>query len=325
MKLFLIAAFFSTQCLAFQAGPVGVRPAVVPRAHAASMKLADSEPSRRVLVSTSAAFVSAAMLAPEQVFAAEYKLTKDYKTDAENLIENMRYATNLTRGTDGFEDTVASTRKQMSDFVSYYRRQSRFAGAQSFNTLYTAVNTLSGHYASFGNSYPVPAKRRERLTVQYKEIEKYLKKNGELLVLPRGPNWIATRRGRGGGRARKGMPATVGPGPADPRTLLPSADGTTAWPAAESPPHKLVVFDSTDHLCRTPYRCPMTTSCSCKRTPGGTRWHTTSAVALLMAMRHGITFRSHSSRPLRDGYPGHAAVDPYAVARGRAVRHPQSK
>ena len=49
-----------------------------------------------------------------------------------------------------------------------------FAGRQSFSTLYTAINTLSGHYASYGNKYPVPEKRRVRLQQQYKEIERAL-------------------------------------------------------------------------------------------------------------------------------------------------------
>ena len=39
---------------------------------------------------------------------------------------------------------------------------------------YTAVNTLSGHYASYGNKYPVPEKRKVRLQQQYKEIERAL-------------------------------------------------------------------------------------------------------------------------------------------------------
>ena len=44
----------------------------------------------------------------------------------------------------------------------------------SFSTLYTAINTLSGHYASYGNKYPVPTKRKERLQQQYKEIDRAL-------------------------------------------------------------------------------------------------------------------------------------------------------
>eukprot|EP00962_Isochrysis_galbana_P040631 scaffold14757_cov111-Isochrysis_galbana.AAC.2 len=40
--------------------------------------------------------------------------------------------------------------------------------------MYTAINTLSGHYASYGNKYPVPEKRKTRLAQQYKEIERAL-------------------------------------------------------------------------------------------------------------------------------------------------------
>ena len=57
---------------------------------------------------------------------------------------------------------------------AFYRRQPKVAGMPSFSTLYTAINTLSGHYASYGNKYPVPTKRKERLTQQYKEIERAL-------------------------------------------------------------------------------------------------------------------------------------------------------
>ena len=48
----------------------------------------------------------------------------------------------------------------------------KVAGMPSFSTMYTAINTLSGHYASYGNKYPVPEKRKTRLQQQYKEIER---------------------------------------------------------------------------------------------------------------------------------------------------------
>lgn len=168
MKLVLFATL-AQACVAFR-GPHGFKASgIAPRKSETHMSNSGA-PTRREAVLSVAAVGGAVFLAGEDAFAADYKLTKEYATDVENLLANMRYATNLTRGTPGFEETVENTRKEMSDFVSYYRRQQRYAGAQSFNTLYTAVNTLSGHYASFGNSYPVPAKRRERLTVQYREV-----------------------------------------------------------------------------------------------------------------------------------------------------------
>jgi photosystem II Psb27 protein len=62
----------------------------------------------------------------------------------------------------------------MNDFVAFYRRQPKISGMPSFSTMYTAINTLSGHYASYGNKYPVPEKRKTRLAQQYKEIERAL-------------------------------------------------------------------------------------------------------------------------------------------------------
>ena len=72
------------------------------------------------------------------------------------------------------EDTVKKTRSEMNDFVAFYRRQPKVAGMPSFSTLSPATNTLSGHYASYGTKYPVPTKRKERLTQQYKEIDRAL-------------------------------------------------------------------------------------------------------------------------------------------------------
>merc|ERR1712086_458899 len=89
---------------------------------------------------------------PVPAFAeGEFKLKKDYPADAKMMLDNMRTATELTRGAPGMEDTVKKTRSEMNDFVAFYRRQPKVAGMPSFSTLYTAINTLSGHYASYGN------------------------------------------------------------------------------------------------------------------------------------------------------------------------------
>ena len=97
---------------------------------------------------------------------SEYKLKKDYPKDARSMLDNMVIATELARGADNMEYIVKSTRSEMNDFVAFYRRQPKVAGMPSFSTMYTAINTLSGHYASYGNKYPVPEKRRVRLKQQ---------------------------------------------------------------------------------------------------------------------------------------------------------------
>ena len=104
----------------------------------------------------------------------DYKLKKDYPVDARTMLKNMVIATDMARGTPGMESTVKATRSEMNDFVAFYRRQPKVAGMPSFSTMYTAINTLSGHYASYGNKYPVPEKRKVRLQQQYKEIERAL-------------------------------------------------------------------------------------------------------------------------------------------------------
>ena len=91
-----------------------------------------------------------------------YALVKDYPKDARKMLDNMVIATGLARGSENMEYIVKSTRSEMNDFVAFYRRQPKVAGMPSFSTLYTAINTLSGHYASYGNKYPVPEKRRVR-------------------------------------------------------------------------------------------------------------------------------------------------------------------
>merc|ERR1712091_708436 len=54
-------------------------------------------------------------------------------------------------------------KKEMIDFVSFYRRFTNVSGKQSFSTLYTAINVLAGHYTSYGPKFPVPEEREARL------------------------------------------------------------------------------------------------------------------------------------------------------------------
>lgn len=114
-------------------------------------------------------------VAPNQKKPAEgYQLSGDYRDDAKRVLSSMRNVTELKRGTPGMKESVDATRKQMNDFVSLYRRNPKLVSALSFSTLYTAINTLAGHYASFGPNYPVPEKRRKRLEQQFNDIDRSL-------------------------------------------------------------------------------------------------------------------------------------------------------
>jgi len=71
----------------------------------------------------------------------------------------MVTATGLGKGADRMEDYGKNMKKEMVDFVSYYRRFPNVAGKPSFSTLYTSINVLAGHYTSYGYKYPLPEKR----------------------------------------------------------------------------------------------------------------------------------------------------------------------
>lgn len=128
---------------------------------------------RRSVLRTGAALFALQVL-PAYAARRPGTMSGDYKQDASKMLEDMKLATELGRGAEGAVETVTRTRTEMNDFVALYRRNDKVAGSTSFNTLYTAINTLSGHYASYGNSYPVPEKRKKRLNQQYTEIERAL-------------------------------------------------------------------------------------------------------------------------------------------------------
>jgi photosystem II Psb27 protein len=123
---------------------------------------------------------SAEVVVPEQTtayeFPADWGLTYQYDADAAKVRKHMVVATGLAKGSEAMEDFGKNMKKEMVDFVSYYRRFPKVAGKPSFSTLYTSINVLAGHYTSYGFKYPLPEKRRKRLYQEYNEIEKSLKR-----------------------------------------------------------------------------------------------------------------------------------------------------
>lgn len=129
--------------------------------------------SRRAFLAA-ALTATAATALPNSALAGRSTMSGDYKVDASLVLDDMRAACELGRGAPGMTETVGKTRNEMNDFVALYRRNNKVSGSTSFSTLYTAINTLSGHYASYGSNYPVPDKRKKRLTQQFSEIDRAL-------------------------------------------------------------------------------------------------------------------------------------------------------
>jgi photosystem II Psb27 protein len=123
---------------------------------------------------------AAEIVVPEQStqyeFPSDWGITYTYEADATKVRNHMMIATGLAKGSVNMEDFGKNMKKEMVDFVSYYRRFPKVAGKPSFSTLYTAINVLAGHYTSYGFKYPLPEKRRKRLYQEYAEIEKSLRR-----------------------------------------------------------------------------------------------------------------------------------------------------
>jgi len=123
---------------------------------------------------------SAEIEVPSQITEYEYPqnwgLSYNYDEDAAKVREHMVIATGLGKGAYEMERFGKNMKKEMVDFVSYYRRFPKVAGKPSFSTLYTSINVLAGHYTSYGFKYPLPEKRRKRLYQEYAEINKSLKR-----------------------------------------------------------------------------------------------------------------------------------------------------
>jgi len=140
--------------------------------------------SAGIMAASTAAFpliASAEIEVPGQVteypFPDNWGLSFNYEEDAKKVRDHMYVATGLGKGAVKMEDYGKNLKKEMIDFVSYYRRFPKIAGKPSFSTLYTSINVLAGHYTSYGFKYPLPEKRRKRLYQEYAEIEKSLRRS----------------------------------------------------------------------------------------------------------------------------------------------------
>lgn len=112
----------------------------------------------------------------EYTFPTDWGLAYKYEEDAAKVRGHMVTATGLAKGATEMEQFGKNLKKEMIDFVSYYRRFPAVSGKPSFSTLYTSINVLAGHYTSYGFKYPLPEKRRKRLYQEFNEIEKSLKR-----------------------------------------------------------------------------------------------------------------------------------------------------
>ena len=102
-------------------------------------------------------------------------LTGNYNQDTATVLTNLREAIELPDDASNKKEVIGLARKQISDYASRYRRNSKTAGLRSFTTMQTALNALAGYYSSYGTR-PLPEKLRKRLSQEFRQVEISLKR-----------------------------------------------------------------------------------------------------------------------------------------------------
>jgi photosystem II Psb27 protein len=97
-------------------------------------------------------------------------LSGNYREDTLAVLNTLKTAIDLPQDAPNRAATQTEARKIISDFAARYRRDGSMVKLSSFTTMRTALNSLAGHYSSYPNR-PVPQKLKDRLTMEFKQVE----------------------------------------------------------------------------------------------------------------------------------------------------------
>jgi photosystem II Psb27 protein len=102
-------------------------------------------------------------------------LSGNYRQDTLEVIESLRAALNSPNDSPDKAAAEAEAREKINQFSAQYRRDGGLLKLSSFTTMRTALNSLAGHYSSYPNR-PVPQKLKNRLEMEFKQVEAALKR-----------------------------------------------------------------------------------------------------------------------------------------------------
>lgn len=102
-------------------------------------------------------------------------LSGNYREDTLAVIDGIKAALDLPDDSPDKVPAQAEAREQINQFSARYRRNGSLLKLSSFTTMRTALNSLAGHYSSYPNR-PVPAKLKNRLEQEFKQVEAALKR-----------------------------------------------------------------------------------------------------------------------------------------------------
>lgn len=130
----------------------------------------DSFSRRQATLASIAAALS--ILSPLSARADDFY--EGYKKETQDVIDKVKYTLALGRDDPEKDSAVNSLRELSNGWVAKYRREKAVAGKPSFSNMYSVLNAISGHYISFGSSYPIPKKRATRILEEVSDAERAL-------------------------------------------------------------------------------------------------------------------------------------------------------
>ena len=98
------------------------------------------------------------------------ELSGKYQQDTLAVIETLTAVLSAPSDAPGLPELQNEARKEINDYISRYRRNSKSGGLKSFTTMQTALNSLAGYYTAYG-SRPVPEKLKTRVQMELKQAE----------------------------------------------------------------------------------------------------------------------------------------------------------
>ncbi|MFB2767945.1 photosystem II protein Psb27 [Pelatocladus sp. BLCC-F211] len=102
-------------------------------------------------------------------------LSGDYRQDTLAVLNTLRHTLELPDDSPEKVAAQSQARQQINTFAARYQRDNSVAGLGSFTTMRTALNSLAGHYSSYPNR-PVPKKLKDRLEMEFNQVEMALKR-----------------------------------------------------------------------------------------------------------------------------------------------------
>ncbi len=129
---------------------------------------------KRLLTLTLALVISTVGLAG--CSGADTGLTGDYRQDTLTVVETLRTTLNTPVDAPDREEIRKKARKQLNDYAARYRRDEQVAGLRSFTTMQTALNALANYYTSAYSTRPIPDKVKERVSQEFEQVERALRR-----------------------------------------------------------------------------------------------------------------------------------------------------